>query len=109
MNKLPKVFVNKTSNKNVNNEQVFYSNDISGVNNVSKTLDSSNVVNNLLVQKKINDIFNSPNFVYKVKVNVVLKDEGEKVLTLISKTNDSVLTIDNKTILIKDILQISEK
>ncbi len=106
MNKLPKVFVNKTSNKNVNNEEVFYS---KKGKSVSKTLDSSNVVNNLLVQKKINDIFNSPNFVYKVKVNVVLKDEGEKVLTLIAKTNDGVLTIDNKIILIKDILQISEK
>ena len=108
MNKLPKVFVNKTSNKNVNNEQVFYSNDVSGVNDVSKTLDSSNVVNNLLVQKKINDIFNSPNFVYKVNVILTLKD-GKREETLIAKTNDGVLTIDNKVIRIKDILGIIEK
>ena len=108
MNKLPKVFVNKTSNKNVNNEQVFYSNDVSGVNDVSKTLDSSNVVNNLLVQKKINDIFNSPNFVYKVNVILTLKD-GKREETLIAKTNDGVLTIDNRVIPIKDILGIIEK
>lgn len=108
MNKLPKVFVNKTSNKSVNNEQVFYSNDVSGVNDVSKTLDSSNIVNNLLVQKKINDIFNSPNFVYKVNVILTLKD-GKREETLIAKTNDGVLTIDNKVIPIKDILGIIEK
>ena len=108
MNKLPKVYVNKISSKNVNNEQVFYSNDVSGVNDVSKTLDSSNVVNNLLVQKKINDIFNSPNFVYKVNVILTLKD-GKREETLIAKTNDGVLTIDNRVIPIKDILGIIEK
>ena len=105
MNKLPKVYVNKISSKSVNNEEVFYSNEGKSV---SKTLDSSSVVNNLLVQKKINDIFNSSNFVYKVNVILTLKD-GKREETLIAKTTDSVLTIDNKTIAIKDILQISEK
>lgn len=106
MNKLPKVYVNKISSKSVNNEEVFYSNQKQ---NLKVKNEETIKVNNLLIQKKINDIFSSPNFVYKVKVNVVLKDGGEKVLTLIAKTNDSVLTIDNKIIPIKDILQISEK
>lgn len=105
MNKLPKVYVNKISSKSVNNEEFFYSNEDKSV---SKTLDSSSAVNNLLVQKKINDIFNSPNFVYKVNVILTLKD-GKREETLIAKTNDGVLTIDNKVIPIKDILQISEK
>lgn len=105
MNKLPKVYVNKISSKSVNNEEVFYSNEGKSV---SKTLDSSSVVNNLLVQKKINDIFNSPNFVYKVNVILTLKD-GKREETLIAKTTDSVLTIDNKVIPIKDILGIIEK
>ena len=100
MNKLPKVYVNKISSKSVNNEEVFYS---KKGKSVSKTLDSSSTVNNLLVQKKINDIFNSPNFVY-----LTLKD-GKREETLIAKTNDGVLTIDNKVIPIKDIFQISEK
>lgn len=106
MNKLPKVYVNKKSSKSVNNEEVFYSNQKQ---NLKVKNEETIKVNNLLIQKKINDIFSSPNFVYKVKVNVVLKDGGEKVLTLIAKTNDSVLTIDDKVIPIKDILRISEK
>ena len=105
MNKLPKVYVNKISSKSVNNEEVFYSNEGKSV---SKTLDSSSAVNNLLVQKKINDIFNSSNFVYKVNVILTLKD-GKREETLIAKTTDSVLTIDNKVIPIKDILGIIEK
>ena len=105
MNKLPKVYVNKISSKSVNNEEVFYS---KKGKSVSKTLDSSSAVNNLLVQKKINDIFNSPNFVYKVNVILTLKD-GKREETLIAKTNDGVLTIDNKVIRIKDILGIIEK
>ncbi len=107
MGKLPKVYVNKKSNKVVNNEEIFYSKDDNTHNN---TLNYSNsIVNSLIIHKKINDIFNSPNFVYKVNVMVTTKDEGEKELVLIAKTSDHVLTIDNKVILIDDILKIYEK
>ena len=108
MSKLPKLYVNKKSSKSVNNEEVFYSKSDNVINNSYEGIDSNSVINNLLIQKKINDIFNSPNFVYKVNVIITLKD-GKREETLIAKTTDNVLTIDNETIAIKDILQISEK
>ena len=57
------------------------------------------------VRKKINDIFNSNNFIYRTKVNLVIDDN---VITkkVIGVYNDNLVTIDNEHIpinIIKDI------
>lgn len=57
------------------------------------------------VRKKINDIFNSSNFIYRTKVNIVIDN---KILNkkIVGVYNDNLVTIDNEQIpisIIKDI------
>ena len=49
------------------------------------------------VRKKINDIFNSNNFIYRTKVNLVIDNH---VLTkkIVGVYNDNLVTIDNEHI-----------
>lgn len=95
----PKVFKN-TINKNIkNNEHIFYSK-----NKVNEEIkDSRNII------QKINDIFTSPNYVYKA--NVKIKTNDDFITTrIIGRNKDYIITIDNKLIPIKNILDIkSEK
>ncbi len=105
--KLPKVYVNKQEKKIDNNKETFYSEKekTHNLNNIS--LESSNEkVNEIIIKKKINDIFTSSNFIYKTKV-LIKTDEWEKEEFIIAKSNNSLLTIENKLIpicLIKDII-----
>ena len=57
------------------------------------------------IRKKINDIFNSNNFIYRTKVNIVVDNQ---ILTkkIVGVYNNNLVTIDNEHIpinLIKDI------
>ena len=57
------------------------------------------------IRKKINDIFNSNNFIYRTKVNIVVDNQ---ILTkkVVGVYNNNLVTIDNEHIpinLIKDI------
>ena len=62
-------------------------------------------VDSLIIKKKINDIFSSPSFVYKMKVLITFKDK-EEIVTIISKTNNILLTMEGKEIKISDIVNI---
>lgn len=100
--KLPNIFVSKQNNKINNNKELYYSLD-----DVNKMInDDKNT--SLFVRKKINDIFESPNFIYKSDVKIETKDNGNITATIISRTNHYLLTIDNKKIRIDDILDIKE-
>jgi len=58
-----------------------------------------------MVRKKINDIFSSNNFIYRTKVNLVIKD-GVIVKKIIGVYNDNLVTIDNEYIPINTIKDI---
>ena len=60
------------------------------------------------IYTKINKLFKSTNYIYKIKVLIKTKDE-EKEEILIGKTSKYLLTINNEKIQIKDILDINEK
>ena len=98
MNK-PKVFRN-TINKNIkNNKKVFY----------SKNKNEEEIIDNRNVIQKLNDIFSSPNYIYKANVKIKTKDD---IITtrIIGRNKDYIITMDNKLISIKDIIDIkSEK
>lgn len=58
------------------------------------------------INEKINDIFNSPRFIYKADVLIELTS-GEKIKkTIIGKNNNSLITMDNSLIEISSINQI---
>lgn len=97
MNKeLPKIFVNKIGKINNNNE-VYY----------SYKKDNEDVINvNVLdIQKKIDSIFNSNDFVYKKKVHIKTKYSDMDYI-VISKNIDYLLTIDGEKIYIANIIDI---
>lgn len=94
----PKVFANPINKKIINSQEVFYEKkpDVRRDN-----YDSYNVL------KKINDIFHSSHHVYKSKVSILTKD-GEIVSDIIGKTENSLLTLDGKSINIAQIIDVKK-
>ena len=89
---LPKVFHNSVNKKFTNNKNVFYSK-------------GNKEVSEKTIYQKINDIFSSPNYIYKANVEISLKD---KIVTkrIIGRNKDYLITMDNDLIKISDILDI---
>ncbi len=100
MKDLPKVFHNRIDKKINNNKSVFYSN--SRESNKIEEIDSKTV------QQKINDIFSSPNYVYKANVDITLKDK-KITKRIIGRNKDYIITMDNNLIPIKDIIDIKSQ
>ncbi len=101
--KLPNVFANKNTGVVNNNKEIFYSGESSSKKSLEGEINNS--IKTIIIRKKINDLFNSENFVYKVNVVITTLD-GDKECTLIAKSNDSLLTMDNESINISDIIDI---
>lgn len=94
MNKdLPKIYAVKID-KDINNDmQTYYGslkNDIKG---------------NVNIDNKINKIFASKDFVYKKDVVIITKNSKLKK-TIVGKNDKQLLTLDNTTININDIVDI---
>lgn len=97
MKDLPKVFEGKIDNIMKNTQDIFYGNERSE----EKKRDSLSII------KKINNIFASPNYVYKSKVRITLANSVvEKVI--VGKTSTSLLTITGEQIKIIDIMDIEK-
>ncbi len=97
MKDLPKVYANKIDEKINNTQDFYYGNDRSS----DKKQDSVTII------RKINNIFASPNHVYKSKVRIALKDKTiEK--TIVGKTSTNLITFDGELIKIIDILDINK-
>ena len=106
---LPKVFQNTINKELKNNESIYYSlsknNDL--VIKKSEKKEYEEIVNNSNIEKKINDIFTSSNYVYKAKVDI--KTSNSTINTrIIGRNKEYIITFDNKKIPIKDIIDIKE-
>ena len=97
---IPKIFVNKIDKKIDNNKEVFYS-----YLNKKEEIKQEKP-NEYLLMQKINNLFKSNDFIYKKKFRIKTIQE-EKEYTIISKSYDYLLTIDNTRIYIKDIIDIN--
>lgn len=95
MKDLPKVFHNKIDKKFDNNKNIYYSNN----NYNTKVKDTRNVV------QKINEIFASPNYVYKANVEITLKDK-KVTKRIIGRNKNYIITMDNELIPVTDIIDI---
>ncbi len=106
---LPKVFQNTINKELKNNESIYYSlskNDNVVINKNEKN-DYEEIVNNSNIEKKINDIFKSSNYIYKAKVDI--KTSNSTINTrIIGRNKEYIITFDNKKIPIKDIIDIKE-
>ena len=96
MKELPKVFHNKIDKKFNNNRSVFYSNN---------TYEEDRSVDTRTVLQKINEIFSSPNYVYKANVEITLKDK-KITKRIIGRNKNYIITMDNDLIPISDIVDI---
>lgn len=96
--KKPKVFANYIDHKLNNNEEVF----------ASYRGNKSDVNEYINVRKKIRDIIESPSYVYKADV-IIKTNEKTIEKTIVGVNNNKLLTIDNESIYIDDILDINLK
>lgn len=94
MKNLPNVYANRI-NKKINNSQEY------------TTIETreTKIYTKGEIEKKINNIFKSENYIYKIKVTIVT-DKGMSEKTLVGKNNSGLITLDNEIIPIDSIKDI---
>ena len=98
MKQLPKLYTN-TFNKKIDNSKDFIK------------ITENNYQNKLSkyeINQKINKIFKSNTYIYKIKTKIKTIN-GNRTETIIGKTNNNLITIDNELINISDILDIKKE
>lgn len=101
--KLPGIFANKVDKKAGNNEDVYYSShETREDTRQEKASDFRNV------NQKINDIFNSPNYIYKADV-IIKTNSGEVTKRIVGKNATHLITIENELIPLTEIKDIRMK
>ena len=93
MKKLPELYKNLNTKLIDNNKKVYYMKEDRSVNTTS-------------VEDELNSIFNSLGYSYNIPVEFVTKTSTYHT-SLVAKTKENVLTIDNQTIPIRDIVRIT--
>ena len=93
---LPNIYKGKI-NKNLNQEEVYVKKDV-----IKKDV----IKKDVSVNKQIKDIFNSSNFIYKADTLITLNNGDKVKKTIIGKTNNSLITMDDELIDINSISQI---
>lgn len=96
-NNLPRVYANPINKELKNNLDYYVSNT-----NEERSINSENI------PRKINEIFASPNHVYKSRVRIRLFDNQELETTIIGKTGDYLLTLNGDKISINNIANIEK-
>ena len=102
MSELPRMYHSKINKELNNNERVF-----STLDRVFTSSNNSfiNNKNNLTVEQKIVNIFNSPNYIYKIDV-VIVTDNDKYIKRIIGKNKNNLITMDNEYIPINTIRDI---
>lgn len=97
-NNLPRVYANPI-NKTLKNNLEYY---ISSSSNTEERSYNQNI------PKKINEIFSSPNHVYKSSVLIKLLNNQELETTIVGKTGNYLLTLNGDKISINNIANIEK-
>ena len=105
MKELPKMYRNKIEREINNNEKIFCTM-YNTTNDIENKREDRNIRNNnKTVEQKIADIFNSPNYIYKIDV-VIKTDTDTKNKRIVGKTKTNLITIDSEYIPINTIRDI---
>lgn len=99
MKKLPDLYTN-TFDKKIDNSLEY-------ITIPNKIIENTTTLSKYELNKKIENIFKSKNYIYKTKVEISFQNEI-KTETIIGKTKNNLITIDNKLININDILDIKK-
>ena len=103
--KIPLIYAPKVDKKINNNKEVYYSYLDNNKEKKVEKIEKEEILSEFEMQKKIDQLFRSNDFIYKKKFLIKTKD-GEKEYTIISKSYDYLLTIEGNRIMIKDIISI---
>ena len=105
MKKLPKVFQNNISKPINNNKKVccFKIDDIKEEQQTIQSTEISKDINNIL-----DEIFNGFGYSYNIPLEINTKSKNYQT-SLIAKTKNNLITLDNETIPIAEILNITIK
>lgn len=98
--KKPSVFVNKINHRLNNNEEVFSS--------YRGEREEVSIADTIDVRKKLKEIFNSPQYVYKAET-IIKTNKGSIEKTIVGMNKDKLLTLDNSFINIEDVIDINLK
>ena len=96
MKDLPKVFENPINEDSGNNKTYSYQ---THEEEIKRPLD------NRPIDQKINSIFSSDHYIYKIKV-AIIRDGKQENKILIGRNKDTIITLENEQIPIKDIQDI---
>ena len=94
--KLPSIYKGIIKSKPKNQKQSIVGNEI--IEEINKE--------EVNIARKIKDIFSSPNYVYKANVRIITSTGEEIKKTIIGRTNNSLITIDDELIDVSKISQI---
>ena len=95
-NKLPNIYKGKNNHPSKNQKQSMF--------NLEDTIKQEEEVKP--IGKQIKDIFSSPNFVYKADVSIIMNDGETLKKTIIGRTNNSLITMDDELIDVSKINKI---
>lgn len=99
MKKLPDLYTN-TFDKKIDNSLEY-------ITIPNEFIEPNTDLSKYTINKKIENIFKSKNYIYKIKVEISYQDRSI-IKTLIGKTKNNLITIDNELIKISDILDIKK-
>lgn len=103
MGKLPEMYHN-TINKNINNNEKYFTT----INKKEEKVDGNKYIkknDNYTVEQKIYNIFNSPNYIYKIDVTIIT-DNSTLNKRIVGKNKNNLITMDGEYIPINTIRDI---
>ena len=101
MKKLPKIYQAEFNKNITNNKKVCYLKE-------ETENDISNRTNNVSIITKIDEIFSGLGYSYNIPLIIKTKDQKYET-SLIAKTNNNVVTLENEIIPISEIIDIQQK
>lgn len=96
---LPNVFQNNNINYEDNSQDLFYS---------KNNIERKKITSKIDINTQIKNIFSSTSYVYKINV-IITTNKDTFETTIIGKSNNYLITMNNELINIKDIIDIKEK
>lgn len=105
MKELPKMYHNNISKNIENNKKIFSTLEEEKNIPLEKNTIKVDNKNNYTIEQKIYNIFNSPNYIYKIDVTIVTDTNTTKE-RIVGKTKTNLITIDGRYIPINTIRDI---
>lgn len=102
-NKLPGIYKGIVRNVSKNQKQTILSKNNQKEKDESIRIDKDGEKS---INRQIKNIFNSPNYVYKANVSITMQNGENLKKTIIGRTNNSLITIDDELIDVSKISQI---